>query len=84
MPSAQRLLTEHGIQAREVQATGPAGRVLKEDVLRHVERKKQEKSDREPAKELQRETPAPAPCRLQTPATEQSPSTPLATKKRCP
>ena len=45
MPSAQRLLTEHGIQAEEVRATGPAGRVLKEDVLRHVEKKKQEKSD---------------------------------------
>jgi 2-oxoglutarate dehydrogenase E2 component (dihydrolipoamide succinyltransferase) len=39
MPAAQRLLAEHGIQARDVQATGPEGRLLKEDVLRHIERR---------------------------------------------
>lgn len=38
MPAAQRLLAEHGLQGREVEATGPGGRLLKEDVLRHVER----------------------------------------------
>jgi 2-oxoglutarate dehydrogenase E2 component (dihydrolipoamide succinyltransferase) len=37
MPAAQRLLREHGLQGREVQATGPGGRLIKEDVLRHVE-----------------------------------------------
>lgn len=37
MPAAQRLLAEHGIQARDVVATGPDGRLLKEDVLRHIE-----------------------------------------------
>jgi len=37
MPAAQRLLAEHGLQAREVEATGPGGRLLKEDVLRHLE-----------------------------------------------
>ena len=36
MPAAQRLLAEHGLQGRDVQATGPGGRLLKEDVLRHV------------------------------------------------
>jgi 2-oxoglutarate dehydrogenase E2 component (dihydrolipoamide succinyltransferase) len=37
MPAAQRLLAEHGIDASEVRATGPGGRLLKEDVLRHLE-----------------------------------------------
>ena len=37
MPAAQRLLAEHGLQGREVKATGPGGRLLKEDVLRHIE-----------------------------------------------
>ena len=37
MPAAQRLLREHGLQGRDVEASGPNGRLLKEDVLRHVE-----------------------------------------------
>lgn len=40
MPAAQRLLAEHSLQGREVEATGPDGRLLKEDVLRHVEEQK--------------------------------------------
>ncbi|MDQ3461164.1 MAG: 2-oxoglutarate dehydrogenase complex dihydrolipoyllysine-residue succinyltransferase [Deinococcota bacterium] len=35
MPAAQRLLAERGLQAAEVEATGPGGRLLKEDVLHH-------------------------------------------------
>lgn len=42
MPAAQRLLAEHGIQGREVPATGPGGRLLKEDVLRYLEQRQQE------------------------------------------
>jgi len=42
MPAAQRLLHEHGLQGRDVEATGPEGRLLKEDVLRHIERLKQQ------------------------------------------
>jgi 2-oxoglutarate dehydrogenase E2 component (dihydrolipoamide succinyltransferase) len=37
MPAAQRLLAEHRLRAEEVKATGPGGRLLKEDVLRHIE-----------------------------------------------
>jgi 2-oxoglutarate dehydrogenase E2 component (dihydrolipoamide succinyltransferase) len=37
MPAAARLLEEHGLSADDVEATGPGGRLLKEDVLRHVE-----------------------------------------------
>jgi 2-oxoglutarate dehydrogenase E2 component (dihydrolipoamide succinyltransferase) len=36
MPAAQRELAEHGLTAQQVAATGPGGRLLKEDVLRHV------------------------------------------------
>ena len=36
-PSARRLLAEHKLEAGQVKATGPGGRLLKEDVLRHVQ-----------------------------------------------
>jgi 2-oxoglutarate dehydrogenase E2 component (dihydrolipoamide succinyltransferase) len=36
MPAAQRLLDEHGLKAADVPATGPGGRLLKEDVQRHL------------------------------------------------
>ncbi|MBX3143277.1 MAG: 2-oxoglutarate dehydrogenase complex dihydrolipoyllysine-residue succinyltransferase [Trueperaceae bacterium] len=36
MPAAQRLLDEHGLSADEVSASGPGGRLLKEDVQRHL------------------------------------------------
>jgi 2-oxoglutarate dehydrogenase E2 component (dihydrolipoamide succinyltransferase) len=41
MPAAQRALEEHSLSAEQVEATGPGGRLLKEDVLRHVESKDQ-------------------------------------------
>jgi 2-oxoglutarate dehydrogenase E2 component (dihydrolipoamide succinyltransferase) len=36
MPAAQRALAENQLRAEEVKASGPGGRLLKEDVLRHV------------------------------------------------
>ncbi|HKP94405.1 MAG TPA: 2-oxoglutarate dehydrogenase complex dihydrolipoyllysine-residue succinyltransferase [Fibrobacteria bacterium] len=39
MPAAARALAENGLQASDVQATGPGNRLLKEDVLRQVEAK---------------------------------------------
>ncbi|MGA9450155.1 MAG: 2-oxoglutarate dehydrogenase complex dihydrolipoyllysine-residue succinyltransferase [Verrucomicrobiia bacterium] len=36
-PLAEKVLAEHGLHADEVPATGPGGRVSKDDVLRHVE-----------------------------------------------
>jgi 2-oxoglutarate dehydrogenase E2 component (dihydrolipoamide succinyltransferase) len=39
MPAAQTLLDQHGLKASDVAATGPGGRLLKEDVLKHVENK---------------------------------------------
>jgi 2-oxoglutarate dehydrogenase E2 component (dihydrolipoamide succinyltransferase) len=36
MPAAQRLLEEHGLTAAEISASGPGGRLLKEDVLAYL------------------------------------------------
>jgi 2-oxoglutarate dehydrogenase E2 component (dihydrolipoamide succinyltransferase) len=37
MPAARRILAEHGLKPQEVLATGPGGRLMKEDALRHLE-----------------------------------------------
>lgn len=37
MPAAEPELARHGLKPEQVQATGPGGRLLKQDVLRHVE-----------------------------------------------
>ncbi len=37
MPAAQRLLDEHGLSADQIKATGPGGRLLKEDVQAFLE-----------------------------------------------
>jgi len=36
MPAAERAMEEHSVAAGTVQGTGPGGRVLKEDVVRHL------------------------------------------------
>jgi 2-oxoglutarate dehydrogenase E2 component (dihydrolipoamide succinyltransferase) len=36
MPAARRALADAGLEASEVRATGPGGRLLKEDVIRHT------------------------------------------------
>jgi hypothetical protein len=38
MPAAARLLAERGLRAEDISASGPGGRLLKEDVLRHAHR----------------------------------------------
>jgi 2-oxoglutarate dehydrogenase E2 component (dihydrolipoamide succinyltransferase) len=37
MPAARRLLAQHGVDPADVKATGPGGRLLKEDVQRHID-----------------------------------------------
>ena len=37
MPSAARVIAQSGVAPGEVRGSGPGGRVLKEDVLRHIE-----------------------------------------------
>jgi 2-oxoglutarate dehydrogenase E2 component (dihydrolipoamide succinyltransferase) len=43
MPAAQRVMAENEVEAEDVQPTGPGGRILKEDVMRHIERGKAER-----------------------------------------
>jgi 2-oxoglutarate dehydrogenase E2 component (dihydrolipoamide succinyltransferase) len=57
MPAAQVALEEHGLRAEDVQATGPGGRLLKEDVLRQAEQAKLARAPAEPQ--------APAPVSVQ-------------------
>jgi 2-oxoglutarate dehydrogenase E2 component (dihydrolipoamide succinyltransferase) len=69
MPAAQRLLEEHGLAAADVPATGPGGRLLKEDVLAFVRNQTPAKSTptvQAPTKTVS--VPAPAQPRS-TPAT---------------
>jgi 2-oxoglutarate dehydrogenase E2 component (dihydrolipoamide succinyltransferase) len=49
MPAARRALSQAGLEASDVQATGPGGRLLKEDVQRHVESRPAAKSAPAPA-----------------------------------
>jgi len=46
MPPAMQALAEYGLRPSEVQGTGPAGRVLKEDVERHADVRPPESSAR--------------------------------------
>ena len=54
MPAARRLLDEHGLSAQQVQATGPGGRLLKDDVQRHVQQ--QDQTPAQPAAPSQPQT----------------------------
>jgi len=61
MPAAQIALAEQGLSAADVQGSGPGGRILKEDVLRHLESR--------PQPEMQ---PASAPSEPDSPAAPQA------------
>jgi 2-oxoglutarate dehydrogenase E2 component (dihydrolipoamide succinyltransferase) len=56
MPAALRLLEEHALSPEEVTATGPGGRLLKEDVLRRIQPTRSEpeaaRTDSTPAQAL--------------------------------
>lgn len=43
MPAAQRVMAENKVDPEQIAASGPGGRILKEDVLRHMERGKSER-----------------------------------------
>jgi 2-oxoglutarate dehydrogenase E2 component (dihydrolipoamide succinyltransferase) len=74
MPAAQRLLKQHGLQGREVEATGPDGRLLKEDVLRHIEQREQQDDSSTPAAPTSA-TPSPeAPATAEPAAVSQPPA----------
>ena len=58
MPAAQRLLDENGLSAGDVPATGPGGRLLKEDVQNYL--------DNKPAKPAPAASKAPPPSQPST------------------
>ncbi|OOG23376.1 dihydrolipoamide succinyltransferase [Thioalkalivibrio denitrificans] len=70
-PAVRKLVAEHDLDAADIEGTGKGGRILKEDVLRHVEERagdggKEDRAAAEehkeaPAAERGTETPAPAP-----------------------
>ncbi|NQT15928.1 MAG: 2-oxoglutarate dehydrogenase complex dihydrolipoyllysine-residue succinyltransferase [Planctomycetes bacterium] len=62
MPAAQRLLAKHGLQARDVKATGPEGRLLKEDVVRRVEALSQGETSQPPEAKAPATSVAPEPA----------------------
>ena len=51
MPAAARLIAEHGLKPQEIHPTGSGGRILKEDVLKHVEDLQKEKAPPQPAED---------------------------------
>lgn len=53
MPAAERLIKEQGLKAEEIEATGPGGRLLKEDVQRHVESPKPTEAKPSPKRQPQ-------------------------------
>ena len=72
MPAAQRLLDEHNLRADDIEHTGPGGRLLKEDVQRHIDNKQGQK---EPAPAApQRESAGPSEPQAPTPPTGAEPA----------
>src|SRR5262245_27632382 len=49
MPAARRILAERGIKPEEVAATGPGGRLLKEDAVKYLERVEESKGKQPPS-----------------------------------
>jgi 2-oxoglutarate dehydrogenase E2 component (dihydrolipoamide succinyltransferase) len=72
MPSARRALKERGLRSDDVEASGPGGRILKEDVLRH---------DAEP-QAARVQAPAPAPAKAPPVAGENEEIVPMTPFRR--
>jgi 2-oxoglutarate dehydrogenase E2 component (dihydrolipoamide succinyltransferase) len=68
MPAARRALAERGLSAEEVEASGPGGRLLKEDVQRHGETQVKEPPAEAPAR-----APEPRPAGREEEAVPMSP-----------
>ena len=76
MPAARRMLDEHGINAQDVPATGPGGRLLKEDVvafIRNPPQKQAPPAAPQPTAIAAPAAPAPAGGSYATLMTEQAP-----------
>ena len=75
MPAAERLLREERIDARDVTASGPGGRLLKEDVLEHMARRPERGAP--PAGEAGRERETPPSAAHPSEGEETVPMSPL-------
>jgi pyruvate dehydrogenase E2 component (dihydrolipoamide acetyltransferase) len=64
-PLARKIAAEHGIDLRQVQGTGPKGRIVERDVLAHLEARR---ATAVPAAAAPAPTPAPAPAVAAAPA----------------
>ena len=73
LPAAQRLLDEHGVNANEVAASGPGGRLLKEDVQAYLAQR-----ERAAASDI-----VSAPVAAAAPAVPGLPSSYSARSRRC-
>ena len=72
MPAAQRILSQAGVDAADVEGTGPGGRILKEDAQRAVAEAPEAKPAAQPA------AAAPQPAAPQQPAAAKEPERPSA------
>lgn len=73
MPAAARALSEQGLRAEQVPATGPGGRLLKEDVVSYVDRQQQPERRQAPADTAPPPAlPATGPAKASSPATATS------------
>ena len=72
MPAARRLLDERGLRPQDITPTGPGNRLLKEDVLRHIEA-----AQAEPSGAATQASPRPAPAKPSGELEEIVPMTPL-------
>lgn len=79
MPAAQRLLDENGLSARDVRATGPGGRLLKEDVQRLVDERA---AQPEQAPNAEPKAPAPAPVEAPSTGDRQEEAVPMSPLRR--
>jgi 2-oxoglutarate dehydrogenase E2 component (dihydrolipoamide succinyltransferase) len=77
MPAAQRALHAAGLEASDVAASGPGGRMLKEDVQRHVEGRAQK-----PAAPAARPAAPPAPLAVRSSGDRQEEVVPMTSLRR--
>ena len=80
-PAAQRILGEHGLSPDDVRPTGPGGRLLKEDVLRHLESPPAKATASQPEAPVPPPIPA-APASPNEPAEVLPPSAPKAREEK--
>lgn len=58
MPAAAKILAEYDLAPDDVEATGPGGRLLKEDVIRHVERRSADAAESKDGRDSEGKLPA--------------------------